>query len=414
MAIRAAMHQVGASFLQKLLELDTGHRGSSIECGNGHQVPLLDYRTKQLTTVLGNVKVRRAYYHCSSCKQGVIPKDLELDIVGTSFSPGVRRLMARVGGKEPFAQCRQDLEDLAGITLNTKAVERVSKTTGAQVENAAEQERQALLSGKMVLLHKAPIPKLYVAIDGTGVPMVPQETQGRAGKGEDGKAKTREAKLGCVFTQTTLGNDGHPLRDPASTTFVGSFSSADAFGSLIYAETLRRGLEKAELVDVLGDGAPWIWNIADEQFPGAIQTVDLYHAREHLANISKLIFAPVIPNSKDWLTMRYRELDAGSIEDVLRALESLQPEGDKTAEEVRKAAGYFKNNAKRMRYAHFRSLDLFVGSGVVEAGCKTVIGQRLKLSGMHWSIQGAEAIVNLRCCDFSGRLEDFWAARSAG
>ncbi len=198
----------------------------------------MDYRHKTVVTVLSSVRLRRACYHCASCARGVIPKDSEWDIVSTSFSPGVRRLMARVGGKEPFDEGRLDLQELAGIVVQTKQVERISETIGAQIEQIASRERRAALAGKVVLLH--PVPKMYVAIGGTGVPMVPRETQGRPGKDETGQAKTREAKLGCVFTQTRLDHKGRPVRDEGSTSYVGAIESAQDFGRRIFTEAIRR------------------------------------------------------------------------------------------------------------------------------------------------------------------------------
>jgi len=411
MAIRSSMHRVGGVFLEKLLDSDPGYRGPRIECGQGHQAEFIDYRSKGVLTVLAPIRVRRAYYHCPSCEEGAIPKDSDLDIVSTSFSPGVRRLMSRVGGKEPFEEGRNDLDALAGIVVQTKQVERVSETIGEEVEAISQKEQKAALLGKVVLVQ--PIPKMYVAIDGTGVPMVPYETKGRPGKGEGGEAKTREAKLGCVFTQTTLDKDGCPLRDEASTTYVGAIETAEEFGRRIFAEAIRRGGRFAKQTIVLGDGAPWIWNTGDQHFPGAIQIVDLYHAREHLSDLAKVLYGPGSPRAKAWAQARIKELDAGNVEAVLAAMTRLRPTITAIADEVRRAIGYFKTNTERMRYQSFRSQGLFVGSGVVEAGCKIIVGRRLKQSGMRWTVRGANAILALRCCELSGRWEAFWEARPA-
>ena len=244
MAIRASSHQMGGRLLEKLLNWDGGgYHGVGIECGKGHRAQFIEYRDKQLITALSPVEVKRAYYHCEQCKEGVIPKDRELDIVDTSFSPGVRRMMGRVGGKEPFEEGRRDLEDLAGVWVKTKAVERVSQAIGKQIETTFEAERELAVSGKVVPL-KA-VPKMYIAIDGTGVPVVRRETDGRKGKDETGKAKTREAKLGCVFTQTELDDNQRPVRDENSTTYVGAIETAETFGIRIYAEAIRRGVTRA-------------------------------------------------------------------------------------------------------------------------------------------------------------------------
>ena len=255
---------------------------------------------------------------------------------------------------------------------------------------------------------------MYIAIDGTGVPVVRRETEGRKGKDETGKAKTREAKLGCVFTQTQLDENQRPVRDENSTTYVGAIETAEAFGSRIYAEAIRRGMTRAAKAIILGDRAHWIWAIAEEYFYGAIQIVDLYHAREHLALIAKLVYEASAIKSKAWLEARREQLDAGDVEAVIASLRRLRPSNTKVEVEVRTAADYFHRNAERMRYAQFRKQGLFVGSGVMEAGCKTICGQRLKLSGMHWTVRGANAIIALRCCQLSSRWEEFWEARALG
>jgi hypothetical protein len=412
MAIRAAMHKVGGVCLGQVINADGGgYRGSSVACGHGHEGEFIDYRQKQLLTVLGEVAVGRAYYYCASCQCGIIPKDRELDIVGSSFSPGVRRMMGHVGAKEPFVAGREDLEKLAGVKLKTKAVERVAEAIGEQIEEISRRERAQALADKVVPLKSAP--KFYLSYDGSGVPVTGREREGRKGKGPGGEAHTREAKLGCVFTQTTVDEKGYAVRDEASTSYVGAIEPASEFGWRIYAEALRRGLRRALQVIVIGDGASWIWNIAAEHFPGALQIVDLYHAREHLADLSKLIFESKPLRAKQWSAARSRELDQGAVELILRRMRGLRPPAASAQEALRKAINYFETNKERMRYATFRAQGLFVGSGVIEAGCRTIVGQRLKESGMYWSVRGANAIIALRCAELSGRLEDFWAARAA-
>ncbi len=322
--------------------------------------------------------------------------------------------MGRVGAKEPFAAGRRDLEELAGVAVQTKAVERVAEALGAQVETLSQREQTLTLRGQGKVVPLTAVPKLYLAIDGTGVPVVPHETEGRPGKDATGKAKTREAKLGCVFTQTRLDAKGRPVREAASTTYVGAIESAEAFGRRLYAEAVRRGVGRAAQVIVLGDGAVWIWGLAEEHFPGAIQIVDLYHAREHVAELGKLLYGPGSAEAKRWTATRSEELDAGEVERLCAALGRLRPRGEEAQGAVRKAQGYFETNAARMRYAQFRRQGLFVGSGVVEAGCKTIVGLRLKQSGMRWTVRGANAIIALRCAELSGRWEEFWEARAAG
>lgn len=401
MGLRDRMHRVGAVVLEQLLNAEGGgYQGSRQACAEGHETVFVEQRSKQVLTVLGSVTVERAYYHCSSCQAGMIPRDDALDIVGSSFSPGVRRMMSRVGSKEPFEKGRQDLKELAGLEVTAKQVERISEQTGQQAESW-----QAGRPAKMILLKS--IPKLYITYDGSGVPVVSRETEGRAGK-QNPQAKTREAKLGAVFTQTTLDEQGQPVRDENSTSYVGAIETAEAFGMRIYTEARRRGLEHARQVIVLGDGAPWIWNIANEHFPGAIEIVDLYHARQHVTELAKLVMGPT---GKAWAEARCQQLDEGNLEALLGAMMRLRPSQPDLQATIDKAVHYFQTNADRMRYAQFRRQGLFVGSGVVEAGCKTIVGQRLKQSGMHWTVPGANAIIALRCLNLSSQWEDFWESR---
>ena len=206
MNIRSRMHTIGANMLETLLNVDGGgHRGAAISCEQGHFAQFVDYREKKLLTVLGEVSVKRAYYHDKECHSGFCPKDESLDIVATRYSPGVRRLMSKVGAMRPFDLGHQDLYELANIRVNAKEVERVSEMVGDQVEAFHCGQAEVAMSAKVIPI-KA-VPRLYVSMDGTGVPVVKRETADRRGK-DGGQAKTREAKLGCIFTQTTIDKEG--------------------------------------------------------------------------------------------------------------------------------------------------------------------------------------------------------------
>jgi hypothetical protein len=365
----------------------------------------MEMRSKGVTTVVGKVEIERAYYYCKECEDGVIPKDQELDIVGTSLSPGVRRMIGRVGGKEPFEEGRSDLEELAGVIVSTKAVERVAEGIGVDIEERAKPSREAAVTGKVVTLEskRTSIDRMYIAMDGTGVPVLPSETVGRKGKNESGDAKTREARLGCVFIQTTVDASGNPMRDEDSTSYVGAIESAEQFGPRIYAEAVRRGIREAKEVVVLGDGAPWIWTIADLHFHGATQILDVYHALEHMTLIGKSVYPVMDKRAKKWLDHRVEQVKRGDIAGVIRSLKRLRPQGHEASSLLSREIEYFQKNRERMRYDEFRKRGLFTGSGIVEAGCKTVMGRRLKQSGMRWTVRGANAIIALRCFQMSGK-----------
>jgi len=411
LCIRSSMHAIGRSMLEMLVNADGGsYFGRTISGEKDHQYAFIEFRDKKLLTVLGIVTVKRAYYYDRECRLGYCPKDRVLDIEGTSYSSGVRRMMSKVGAYRPFGLGHEDLYELADIHVSAKEVERISQTVGRQVEAFHAAEAEASLSDNSIPIK--PVPKMYVCMDGTGVPVVKKETAGRKGKSKDGEAKTRETKLGCVFTQTGLDQKGRPVRDDDSTSYTGAIETADVFGRRIYQEAMRRGMDVAGEAIVIGDGAPWIWNIADEQFYGATQIVDLYHAREHYWNVARACFGQDNAKLHEWTEDRRRELDDGKVENVINAIYQCLslPRCDKAICE--RETGYFEKNKERMRYADFRRRGLFVGSGVLEAGCRTVIGQRLKHSGMHWTVRGANSIIALRCSILSNRWEDFWEHRA--
>jgi len=414
MAVRSAMHQAGATALTKLLQLPTpADDQRTVPCSCGHLAVYRELRAKPVLTAVGKVEVSRPYYLCPRCHTGQFPADVELDIENTEFSPGVRRMQAIVGQDAPFDHGREQMKVLAGLEVTTKAVERTAEAIGADIAVREQKEIQRAMQLDLPLVVGQSVPFLYVQRDGTAVPVVKKETEGRPGKTEGEPAHTREVKLGCVFTQTKWDKEGYPIRDSDSTTYVGAIETAEEFGKRIYWEAWNRGWSRAEKKVVMGDGAEWIWNIADQHFPGAVQIVDLYHARQHLWELARKLFPNQEAEQRRWMMIHQDRLDPGKIEDLVQSLRSMDSSSLELAEKIRKEAAYFEKNAKRMRYPEFRRQHLFVGSGVIEAGCKTVIGGRCKQSGMFWTVRGANAILALRCRQFNGRFEEYWEARRA-
>jgi hypothetical protein len=408
--IRAGMLRLGGGIVEQLLAADPGYRGPRVPCGQGHDAGFVSYRDKVIDTSLGAVTLTRAWYHCAACGHGFAPRDAELGVAGASMSPGLRAMNDQAAAAGPFAGAARLLEDLAGVRLTVKRVERAAEASGSALA-AAVRDRAALITARrLVPLPPSPLPdKLYAAIDGTGVPVTAKETAGRDGKGEDGRARTREVKLGVFFTQDQVDEKGYPVRDRDSSSYVATFEPASVFAGLVEAEGIRRGAGHVRQLTVLGDGATWIWNIAGSKFPGATQVVDLFHAREHIHGLARLLEFMLGDRKDQWLAARLQDLDYGDIDGICRAGRAYRLAGIKK-DELDTALGYFENNAPRMRYHWFRQCGLFVGSGVVEAGCKTVIGQRLKLSGMHWTTAGADAITTLRCQQASRPEDRIWPA----
>lgn len=400
---RGTMHRIGARVLGGLLSLeDGGVLGPECECGGR----FINQRRsgKGLRTVVGEVRLWRMTQRCNRCGRRRAPVDVVLGVEGTGFSPGLRRLMAKAGAESCFDRGRDMLFDLAGVRVTDKEVERVSEGVGAEILGREEEKIAPALLGAAAASEEGP-EILYLAADGTGVPVLRRETEGRRGKAADGVARTREAKLGAVFTQTAVDEEGRPVRDPGSTTYVGKIEGVEEFGGRLYAEAVRRGLNRAGKVVMLGDGAPWVWNLADLHFPGAVQIVDFYHAAEHLAGISRLLYPDDESLRGAWFGRARKRLKRGKVGELVVELKGFRGRG---REEMEKAVGYFEKNQERMRYDRFRRQGFFIGSGVVEAGCRSVIGKRLKQSGMHWSVRGANSIIALRCCIESRGFEDYW------
>jgi hypothetical protein len=408
------MHHAGATALTQLLQFPEPTADQrTFPCSCGQRASYRELRSRPVLTVVGKAELSRPYYLCPHCHTGQFPADVELDIENTEFSPGVRRMQAVVGQDAPFDHGRQQMKLLADLEVTTKAVERTAEAIGEDIAAREQEEIQRAVQLNLPMVVGQPIPFLYVQMDGTGVPVVKKETVGRLGKTEGQLAHTREAKLGCVFTQTKWDQEGYAIRDPDSTTYTGAIETAEAFGKRIYLEAWKRGWSRALKKVVMGDGAEWIWNIADQHFPSAIQIVDLFHARQHLWDLVRRLYPNQEAEQRRWIMIHQYLLDEGKIEDLVAALRSVHCSSSELAEKIRVEAGYFENNAKRMRYPEFRRQHLFVGSGVIEAGCKTIIGSRCKQSGMFWTVRGANAILALRCSLFNARFEDYWESRCA-
>ena len=415
MAVRSVMHQAGAAVLTKLLRFPPPASDQRIiPCPCGRQAHYRELRSKPVLTAVGPVEVWRPYYLCPHCHKGQFPADVELDIENTESSPGVRRMEAVVGQEAAFDHGRRQMKQLADLDVTTKAVERTAEAIGQDIAARERQEMHRAMQLDLPMVIGEAVPILYVQMDGTGIPVVKKETVDRQGKMEGQPSHTREVKLGCVFTQTAWDKEGYPIRDPDSTTYTGAIETAQEFGKRIYVEAWKRGWNRAAKKVVMGDGAEWIWNLAEQYFPGAVQIVDLYHARQHLWELARRLHPNDEASQKAWIRIHQRRLlDKGKIAKLVSALRSIPSTNPEVVEKIRTEADYFERNADRMRYPKFRQQHLFVGSGVIEAGCKTVIGKRLKQSGMFWTVRGANAIIALRCCHLNGRFEDYWEARRA-
>jgi hypothetical protein len=339
-----------------------------------------------------------------------------LGLDGASLSPAVTRMVGTAAALVSFAESSELLGTLAGLPVPPTQVERTAEALGQAM---AADERQHVVPTPNAEI----APTLYLGLDGTGVPMRQAELTGRVGKQADGTAKTREVKLCTVWSAEGWDEDGVPVRDAGSVSYSAAIERAatrdtdatgSAFAQRVEREARRRGFDRAPRQVVLGDGAPWIWNLAGEAFPAARQIVDRFHVKEHLSGVAKVLYGAPSDLGDAWAKARHTELDAGHLHTIVAALVAQHRARRDPAkrQEVRRCIGYLWANRRRMRYPAFRAQGLCTSTAVVEAGCKVAIGTRLKRAGMHWTVRGANAIIALRCCKLSGRFEDFWERRA--
>ena len=363
------------------------------------QQRFIERRHLEITGLFGSLHIQRDYY--SDEQKGHCPADAALALEG-AYTPALARMMYRSAAKNSYAEASKDLFEYAAVKVCDRQIQRlvqdVAPAVGPWLKTQAPQSETGGL--------------MYVLGDGTGVPMRKECLVGRKGKQSDGSAKTREAKLGCVFLQTEVDEKGHPIRKEDSTTYIGTFEGAAPFGLLLRQEALRRGMATIGKLIFLGDGAAWIWELVRVNFPLAIMILDFYHALQHVHGLVEAIWGKETVEGKkrikSWKGCLLKD-KAGEVISQAKA----QLERSLDTEKARKEIGYLENNLERMTYGTFRKAGYFIGSGVVEAGCKTVIGQRMKCSGMFWSEEGGQGMLDLRCAFLSDRLNPFCEARAA-
>ena len=391
---KSANALVGWLLQQAVDRVDAGYQPKAGQSRKGRE-------TIHVQGIFGSFPLERDYYYHAGKAVGHSPADAALGLE-VGYTPALAKLICLEGADEPtYLKAERHLEQTGGIAVSARQIQRVIQRVGEGAQRWQERQRPP---------GDCDAPILYVSADGTGVPMATAELKGRRGQQADGTAKTRQVYLGCVFTQHRTDEQGHPVRDYESTTYVSSFQSIDAFGPLLRQEAIGRGLGSAGKVVVLIDGAAGLENMGRLCFKDGLQIVDFYHALEHAGHVLEAWIGKTHPDYKKRLRSWAKRLLKDKVQALIKETRQ-KCAGTPCAAAVEQALGYFVRNVSRMQYVTFRAAGLFIGSGVVEAGCKTVIGGRCKQSGMFWSKSGAENILALRCIHSSHRLEDFWKYR---
>jgi len=400
LGLRNALLKDGRALLEKLVQ-SVAQTVPDAQAQKGEKCHA--NRPRGVETIFGSIALKRDYLYSPRDKQGRCPLDEALGLI-EGASPGLVRLVSRAAAREGFEAASDDLKELAGIQVDGRQIQRLVAVSGPNIA------AQLKLTGPDV--EAKPMPLCYVEADGTGIPMVAKELEGRKGKQVDGTAKTREVKLGCVFSQTKTDEEGQPMRDYQSTSYVGTLESVESFAPLLRDEARRRGIGRAQKIVFIGDGAAWIWELARTHFPLAILILDFYHVMEYLHELSQLLYGKDTPwagRMKDqWKEQMQKDEVQAVIDTMKKRAAQLGETCTETAQKIEEKIGYLENNKDKMKYGTFREQGLFYGSGVVEAGCRAVIGKRLKQSGMFWSQSGAENILALRCALMGNRWDECW------
>ena len=355
---------------------------------------------KRIVTLFGELpEIKRTYYWSEDSHSGHYPFDDRLGLVGR-YTPAAADEMARCAVSHPY-------NDAAEAFSHCHAF-KVSPDTIREIVGMLYDESSAFAKGsgggeRDACDEKAGI--VCVMADGTGMPMRRECLKGA--KGKDGRARTREVKAGAIFVASKT-KDNEPHRDLDTTTYVATTHRREKFGKYLRSEFDRRFSREPDTVLYITDGGKWLHSIHESEFPFAVEILDVYHAVEHLKPL--LAGLGIKENSKEW---KYRHhywsecIKAGKVQNVLDYIwKNMRARLGKDAMREYK---YYRSNAGRMKYDEYRANGWFIGSGVIESGCKTVIGQRFKQSGMIWSLKGAKALLPLRTLYKSNRLEQFFA-----
>lgn len=385
---RTEVLAVGARIMDAgLAARGTGKTGAHRPCGCGGQATFEGYRPKGVQTVVGWVRVRRAYYHCRGCGTGQAPLDACLGLARDSHSPGVRRLASQFGALLPFAQAAAALADAAGLQLSASTVRAVTEVVGCRREaQLTAMVQTAWRDGLPVASGPAPT-RVYVAMDGVRI-------MSTSGEG-------KEAKVGVVVPEYAAARG----QQRATASYAVSLAEASVFGPRLALEAHRRGLEAADEVVVLGDGAEWIWNLAAEHFPTATCIVDWYHASERVWELGRALHGEGEATAR-WVAAQLEHLARGEVRVMVAAWQQMT--GNPALMTVRdEQITYFTNQAPRMAYDQYRARGLDIGSGMVESACKYVVGAREKGPGMRWSLPGAQAVANVRVLHCNHQWDDY-------
>ncbi len=367
-------------------------------CPCGAVATFQRFRPATCRTVLGPLTLTRPYYLCSACHQGCAPFDQQVGWCAGRRSAGLDELLALLGAtQDSFAEAATVLARLSLVEVAPNTVRAATDELGHLLAEAERTQLEALQRGEQFVSDAPPASTpLCVSLDGVQAHLMP-----------DG---WKEVCVGVVYQVRPCRPSKERRADAVQAealSYVAELGSRrEEFGWQLYAEARRRGADKRE-VAVIGDGAHWLWDLAELHFPQATQILDWFHATEYVWSAASAVWSEAGEKRKQWAEQQLRALWEGRVAEVLVELERQVAYG----EAVEAAKTYFTNQQGRMNYPAYRARGLPIGSGTVESGCKQVVSSRLKGAGMIWRAEGARQMVKVRAWLRSGRWQEAMALR---
>jgi len=385
--VQKKIQLLGRGLLQRLVERGrSGYKGSSMTCQCGGSMRFVQHRSKDMHTVFGWIKLKRAYYHCPDCARSLVPYDLESGLRGQQLSPALAKACCLLAVDDSFAQVSGKLQELLGPTLSERSVERLVHRVASVALGHQNAELESFTEGRQIPIAQNKPQRLYIAPDGTTV----HETDG-----------WHQAKVGCIYSQSE--------RFERQRRYVARLDNSETFGWHLWLAACRCGLREAEELVYIGDGAGWIRSQFEQHFQRAVFIIDWYHASKHVWDCGKALFGEGTQATDNWVSEHLALLWDGL---TRKLLDALKEQGKKHRGRKREAIDtlyrYISVNEEQMQYDVFRAHEYDIGSGMVESGCKHVVGKRLKQSGMIWSRAGSSATLALRVCWLNERWYELW------
>jgi hypothetical protein len=395
-AVLAELHSLGNEMLGVLAGMYTeSYPVASVACPCGEQAQYQRQRSGQSKTLLGTIRLKRAYYLCHHCHQGSYPVDQHLGFCAGSISAGLDELLALLGCQFSFAESAQMVKRLTLVEVSPNRCRRSTQTLGRLV--AADEEAARHFAWTQPELPLPPVSQetldpLYISAD--GVTVHTRETG------------WREQCVGTVYTTKCSAHAKREIRSKAIS-YVTELGARAQFSQYLWLEAHRRGLQQAQTTVFIADGAQWLWETAYDLFPQAIQILDWYHATTYLWAVAHQLHPKDKQAAQQWIEPQLALLAHSQSERLLQQLQQLAA----ASPAAHSAFTYFTNNRTRIDYSRYRQLGLQIGSGTIESTCKHLIEARLKQAGMRWNLVNARFVAKLRARLKSQRWQETVALR---